>query len=485
MFNNSRYTIGDGVVYHSAYHYDYLTSSVPLSEEKEDGTELYCTGPELMEIVRKVRPVSKDEMPSWMSEQRMVEWKIERRVVAEIVDNELIIHDANAIETDGCSHSDCCHIIDFAMQALFVKNKYLYKMLTTSTAVNGINVFDFANGLIKMLVNPKRMTVIETMAKTIGEKMAISAIQSDMEVTNGKKAAVLSQSQMHSLKTLKLDTALPTFQRMVQSGVTSIDQMDEILQGMKYLIKYKFISATELSNLMSRYEDAIVEHKIDFRVVLSNSIKSFFTLCNVKPDARRSYYGYGYYGITNIKSICSHYLDAICMLPAEQACDPKYYRRVPDVERYHVITTRNVGIMKTSRASEFAVAAERLRKLKWEDSRYIYKPFDTEEELFFVGQQYNNCLPVYRDKIIDGAVLVCAYEKNEDGTMAGCPDFVFELTPYLDVLEISTYNNEEITDPVRLEHVRSFRKAKWYLLSNGRNVFREPDEKDAEDAIIS
>ena len=243
MFNNQRYTIGDGVVYHSAYHYDYLMSSTPLAEEKEDSKELYCTGPELIEIVRKVRPVSKDEMPAWMSEQRMVEWKIEKRVVAEIVDNEMIIHDAEAIDTNGISHSDCCHVIDFAMQVLFIKNKYLYKMLTSTTAVNGVNVYNFASGLIKMLVNPKRMTVMETMAKTIGEKMAINAIQSDMEVTNGKKAAVLSQSQMHSLKTLKLDTALPTFQRMVQSGVTSIEQMDEILQGMKYLIKYKFITA--------------------------------------------------------------------------------------------------------------------------------------------------------------------------------------------------------------------------------------------------
>jgi hypothetical protein len=172
-------------------------------------------------------------------------------------------------------------------------------------------------------------------------------------------------------------------------------------------------------------------------------------------------------------------MDAIRMLPPDAISNPKYYR-TNDVERYHGITTRNSSIYQVPREAEFAAAVERLRKLNWENETYKFSPFKTEDELFFVGQQYNNCLPVYRDKIIDdGAILICAYKKLGNGT-EDCPDFVFEVTPYLDVLEISSYNNEEVVDPERIECVRAFRKAKWYLLSKGRTVYREPDENDDE-----
>lgn len=477
MYNKEKYVV-NGVVFHGPFEYDQYLSASALNSKKDVDKYVVYTGNKLIVVTKTVRPVMGDEMPSWMADQVMIKFEREETVMASYENGVFEFNDA--FEVSDFNYESLVEILDFLMEILYDKNRYLYRLLTNCSQVNGVSPLRLTEGVLGMIRNPRKMTVIETMAKTIGEKMAINSIQNDIEVTSGKKAAVLSQDQLHSIKTLKLDNSLVSFQRMVQDGVLSIDQMDRVLQGMKYLIKFKFITAGELDSLISRYEDDIVEKKLNLEVLLANTIKSYFNLYDITGGSRRRSYGY-YYSVQSFKSIFSHYVDAIKMLPVEAAANPKYYR-TNDVERYHGITTRNSSILQKPREEEFKLAAEKLRKLKYDDGTYIFAPFQTEEELFFVGQQYNNCLPVYRDKIIDdGAVLVCAYKKSADGVKEECPDFVFEVTPHLDVLEISSYNNEEVTDPDKIEAVRAFRKAKWYLLSKGRSVFRDPDEKDDEE----
>lgn len=477
--SNEKYVV-NGSVFHGPLDYDqYLSSSVLTEKRDVEERVVYCSN-KLIAMTKSVRPIMGDEMPSWMAGEVMIKFDRTEKVVASYIDGEFFFDENFAIS--DADHSSLVDIIDFLMDVLYDKNRYIYRMLTKTTSVNGVSSLRLAEGLLGMILNPRKMTVIETMAKTIGEKMAINSIQNDIEVVSGKKAAVLSQDQLHSIKTLKLDNSLVSFQRMVQDGVLSIDQMDRVLQGLKYLIKFKFISPSELDSVISRYEDTIVEKKLNLEVLLSNTIKSFFNLYDITGKCRRTSYGY-WHNTQTFKSIFSHYIDAIQMLPADAASNPKYYR-TNDVERYHGITTRNSSIYQAPRTEEFKLAVEKLRKLKYDDGTYYFAPFQTEDELFFVGQQYNNCLPVYRDRIIDdGAVLICAYKKTSDGGTEECPDFVFELTPHLDVLEISSYNNEEVTDADKLESVRAFRKAKWYLLSKGRSVYRDPDEKDEEDNI--
>ena len=468
----NKYIFG-GQLYHQTLELDPYAQTVTIENEHIIERKAIYAGGKLYLVEKFVRGVNSEEMPAWMSTETMVKFERRERVIGEYIDNHLNI-DIEAIE--HMNHDSIVETIDFLMDILYDVNRYVYKLITRHNAVTYVNSINMVTGIASMLQNPKKMQVIETMAKTIGDKLAINSIQNDIEIANGKKAAILSQDQLHSIKTLKLDNSLVSFQRMVQNGVLSIDQMDKIIQGMKYLIKFKFITHGELDSLISRYEDDIVDKKVNLEVVLDNTIKSFFNYYDISGETRRSYTGY-YSNHQTFKSIFSHYMDAINMLPKDKVTNPKYYR-TSDVERYHGITSRNCKIFQSPREDEFKLAATRLRKLKYDDGEYVFSPFQTEEELFFVGQQYNNCLPVYRDKIIDdGAVLVCAYKKTPLG-VEDCPDFVFEVTPHLDVLEISTYNNEEVTDPDKLESVRNFRKAKWYLLSKGRNVYRDPDEKD-------
>jgi hypothetical protein len=69
-----------------------------------------------------------------------------------------------------------------------------------------------------------------------------------------------------------------------------------------------------------------------------------------------------------------------------------------------------------------------------------------------------------------------------DGTMDDCPEFVIEVTPHLDIIEASTYNNVDIADAERLKVIRDYIDSRRYLLSNGRSVYRDPDPEEEQRA---
>jgi hypothetical protein len=428
-----------------------------------------------------VRLTKDDEVDPW-NPQKMVLFGTEYKTMASynFATKELIIHEE--FSTDDRSHhrNHVSQALKFAMKVLFEKNKFVYELITNiSNTPNSMSVYKLTDGIFKLIQEPKRMTVIETMAKANSPKMAVTSILTGVEIGSGKRAAILPKDLIEAIRVLKLDKSLATFQRMVQDNVLSVNQVEELLQGLKYLIKFKFITYSELDAVISRYEDTLVNKRINLSVVVDCTLKSFLNLYDVSGKTneynyRRSYY---YYNEQTFKKLMSVYIDAIAMLPDDKIANPTWYR-TNDVERYHVITVRNSKLMQNPREEEFAAATERLRKMKWENNEYIFRPFKDEEELFFVGQQYNNCLPIYRDKIIDGAVLVCAFKKTAAGNEEDCPDFVIEFTPRLDVLEASTYNNVDISDADRLQVLRDYIDSRRYLLSNGRTVFREPDPKE-------
>ena len=260
-------------------------------------------------------------------------------------------------------------------------------------------------------------------------------------------------------------------QALVQSGAMSLEQVEKFIEGMRYLLKFKIDESSRLNTFFSRYSDAIIAKKINLEWLLATALKSAFTL-DLFTNVR--YFGGNRRSPIRISALMGHYMDAVSVL-----ADGKYPTN--NIEIFHVITTRNKQIFETLRPEEFSLAAEKLRKLIWDDGEYLFRPIQTEEELFYIGERYNNCLPVYRDKIIDeGAVVVAIYKKNNDGELEECPGVVFEVSPRLDIFQIKTYNDEDVTDPEMIALISEWKKAKSYLLTNGRLVYRDPEPEKAK-----
>lgn len=438
-------------------------------------TEYFCMENSLYRRILSVRGVPEEEMPSWLKNISMVSFEPKAQEVLRfdpesktvtMVDPDMDISEVRYHHCDEC--------VIFAMRCLFEQNKFLYEMLTNAKNAPNMGLIDtqnFVRGLLYLIMDTKKQTQMETLAKTVGVKFAISQISNNIDCVQGKKALVLKFDQLHRIKTMRLDDCVPTLQALVQNGAMSLEQVEKFIEGMRYLLKFKIDESSRLNTFFSRYSDAIIAKKINLEWLLATALKSAFTL-DLFTNVR--YFGGNRRSPIRISALMGHYMDAVSVL-----ADGKYPTN--NIEIFHVITTRNKQIFETLRPEEFSLAAEKLRKLIWDNGEYLFRPIQTEEELFYIGERYNNCLPVYRDKIIDeGAVVVAIYKKNNDGELEECPGVVFEVSPRLDIFQIKTYNDEDVTDPEMIALISEWKKAKSYLLTNGRLVYRDPEPEKAK-----
>ena len=479
MYNN-RYTIGDGRTYHHPLKNDVSLSAVSLTEEVTVEHSFFAFGGdaaanrfELHYFEQKVRRVPEAELPSWSGLSCSIDAFGTNEIVAVIENGKLQINNPEKFTTDACrSWSDYEVLVSFAMKALAAKDPFIHNLLSSTTYPGSQQL---AAGIVDMVVNPNRYKCFNDMLTQGGELNAMRGLSSKMKVGTGKKTGILSASHFASLKTLDLTDSTHVFQDLIQGNVMSHEDIDRLLQKFKVLIKMKLITKSELRDLIARYEKSIIDNKIDLEIVFNRAYASAFNFSAMGENTGYSYYHRTLNENPSLRYFLCEYLDGIGMLPKEMASVPKNYRGVKDVERFHSVASVRNDVYANPRPVEFEEARVRLRKLEWEDSEYHFRPFANEKELCDTAIALHNCLVSYRDKIIKGAVLVAAFKKLPDGAEEKIPEFVMEFTPYLDVLEISGYNNAEIVDPERLAIVGAFRKAKWYLLSNGRNVYREPD----------
>lgn len=91
---------------------------------------------------------------------------------------------------------------------------------------------------------------------------------------------------------------------------------------------------------------------------------------------------------------------------------------------------------------------------------YLIQCPTTETELFKIGNEYNNCLPIYRDRIIDdGAVIYSIYKLDDEGNkIEDVPSVTFEVTWNFDFIQIKTFNDQDVCDPDILELLKKWQK---------------------------
>jgi hypothetical protein len=451
------------------------TESVSVDENycHKVGTAFYFENGNLYALLKTERFAKSEELPGWFNEGKVLVRFTDKKPVVESVDgNGYVVHDRELLESsfyDG-------EALDYFLSELFKKNPYVYLMiqLPKPQGVYG-NTRSLASGIWGILEDPKKCSVIETLAKTVSVKTAWLSLLNGIEVGKGKRAAILTEDVLKDIKILKLDAYISDFQTMVSEEIISMQELREILLGLKYVIKLKMTTHGAIDTCFCRYLSRLVDVKANLKVIIEKTLLTFLTLGNISNPC---VYNGSLYQQWTFNSIFNHYADAILMLPEDIVSKSASYSS-NNVENFHIITSRNSKIMQTPRAEEFAAAVEKLRKLRWENDEYVIAPMQSEQELFYVGERYNNCLPVYRNKIIDdGAIVLCIYEKNSEGQIEDCPVVVFETSPYLDIYQIKTFNDEDVTDVKMIELIREWKDSKRYLLTKGRSVYRDAEAED-------
>ena len=449
------------------------SNSVNLEANKEVlRHNLMFVGNTLYMRIISARSVDSSEMPAWMSDQTMVEFGTEIHEIAKF-ENGIVVMDVAELRDvwfkmiKTLEDYQECYL--FAMHCLFQLNKRVYKMLENARncvgTTSGCNMKSLAIGLLTLVSDPKKISQIESVAKTIGEKFAISQIENDISCVSGKKALVLSYDQLHSIKTMNMSEAVPVLQSLVQDGAMSLEQVERFLTGMRYAIKFGIDTPSIINSFFALYGDDIAKKKMNLEWLLSTALKTCFTL------KKR----HGYRGGLNLIRVMEHYMDAIKVLP-------QWKYPTNNIELFHVITTRNKKILEVRRPKEFAAVAFRLRKLVWESGPFCFRPVQTEDELFYFSERHNNCLLTYRDYIInEESVVMAIWEKDKYGNFKDCPDVLFETSPVLDIRQIKTFNDQDVTDKPIIDMISAWKKAKYYLLSGNRNVYRDPEPETAKD----
>lgn len=127
--------------------------------------------------------------------------------------------------------------------------------------------------------------------------------------------------------------------------------------------------------------------------------------------------------------------------------------------KWHFITARNCKILKVSRNEEYALTAQIINRNSRTIDGWLIKCPDSEQELFDIGNRYNNCLPIYRDKVIDeGAIIYSMYKVDDNSNIVDpMPPVTFEVNLELDFIQIKTFNDADVNDPDIINVIKKWR----------------------------
>ena len=134
---------------------------------------------------------------------------------------------------------------------------------------------------------------------------------------------------------------------------------------------------------------------------------------------------------------------------------------VANIHKWHNIVSRNYQIFKESRADEYAMAAKILNeRYSTIIDGYLIRCPETETELFEIGNKYNNCLPTYRNRVIDeNAMIFSVYRLDTDNNIIEeIPSVTFEVNKLLDFIQIKTFFDADVTDEDMLELLKSWKR---------------------------
>lgn len=343
-------------------------------------------------------------------------------------------------------------VSDFICRYVYLKNKNLYRvandqMMSTPEYIAGYLLdLDFVEALCLQLAP---------------EDVFLQLRDNKIDVKSGKKlkqALGLPMDVVATLKELNMGKKLNDVQSWVVNGLATVNEVKDFLAFIKALIAVsnkRGLGAVkfDVHFLTSVFSEC--SQLLNFGVSL-NSISTsiarellmFRDILQIGKD---------------VPMLVRSLRDIYTMLGNEGKVNPQQ-----NIRKWHYIASRNQKIKEKSRADEYVVAAQKINRMSSTVNGYLIKCPETERELINLGVEYNNCLPTYRDRIIDdGAMIFSMYRLNQDGSIVEeTPRVTFEVSKMYDIIQIKTFNDADVTDPDIIAVIQQWRTLAKKTLGN-------------------
>lgn len=236
------------------------------------------------------------------------------------------------------------------------------------------------------------------------------------------------------------------FQNYVKSGVGNVDEIRKMLE---WLDAIKKLNRKRKISWYVNIDSGTIS-LIGEIIALGCSITSVINACS------KEMLMYSVDQTFDLDAALRTIRDTIQM-QREIGIDDNYINQ--NLYKWHFITARNCKILKVSRQDEYLLAAQIINRNSRKVDSWLIKCPESEQELFDIGNQYNNCLPIYRDKVIDeGAIIYSMYKVDNDGNIVDpMPPITFEVNNNLDFIQIKTFNDADVTDPAIINTIKKWR----------------------------
>lgn len=347
---------------------------------------------------------------------------------------------------------DGAPVLDYIRRIIFLKHKPLFKKFATELHMNAECFVEYFNNLED----------VEKLASIMKPDAIVRQMKDKtLKFNDGKKLKQLIGVPVDVIKELNsygVGHRMPVFQTYLNER-GSIDDVRKLFAWLNALKK------------LNRKRKMSVDVTVDTTVVgrICDILQYGASIPNLMSVVSREILMYQTISHIDLSDILRNIKDTLSMLDKIGYSDRTINQ---NVDKWHFITARNCKLISDSREDEYTAAVKLINEKSTIVDGYLIKCPETERELFDIGNAYNNCLPIYRDKIIDeGAIIYSMYTADETGRYEAIPSITFEVTKDYDFVQIKTFNDADVEDETIMQILKKWRKFARKEEKNGQKVY--------------
>lgn len=340
----------------------------------------------------------------------------------------------------NCIGDELQTVSDFVRRVIYLKNRNLFKVAKSELYGNEIHIIGYFDCLDVIESLCLQMSPGDVFLQMKGNKLSVNSAK------KLKSAIGLPIDIVKTLNEWDLGRDMADLQRFVAEKKAEPNDIRRLFDFFKAVSKMGKKRKLGWGSYTPYYELNRIIATVDLGCPFTDVVDFI---------AREALLYTFTFNPADLRNITMHLYDVYKMINPNDTLKPKQ-----NLDKWHFIVSRNNAIKKNSRAEEYTEAAKRINNASGVIGGYEIKCPETEDELLAIGDAYNNCLPTYRDRIIDeGAIILSMYKLDPLGNAAeDIPSITFEITASGDFIQIKTFNDQDVDDPYIISVLKEWKK---------------------------